>query len=696
MSSNKDLALKALSSIYGYSDFRPGQGDIVSSIMKGKDIMALLPTGGGKSICYQIPAIVMSGCSIVISPLISLMKDQVDTLQQLGVEASFINSSLKSDEVNEIMRDALRGRYKLLYVAPERLETQSFIEFLTKLSIGFVAVDEAHCVSQWGHDFRPSYVRIADVLDEVELRTGKRVQRAALTATATPEVKIDVMDILKLKDPDDFSGGFDRPNLRFIVRHSRAKLDDINHEIGLRRGESVVVYCTSRKNVESVARSLGAAGHNVSAYHAGMSPDSRSIIQDDFLFDRIDVIVATNAFGMGIDKSDVRLVVHYDMPGSLEAYYQEAGRAGRDGDSADCVLFYNSADRRLQEFLIDANYPSEEAILSVRGLFVAWSEPVVHLSREEISDFLGPVKPYMVESILALLQDQGIIQHLVLPGDGSEGYIEGWEVLDYKRLPDTDKLSIRRQVSEHNLGVMEVFCRTRCCRRQAILRYFGDKNVSGFCGACDICLEKQSAHGDVAGEDAARTILTAIKQIGRSASLDVLIKVLLGNRDVFIVEQELDKISSFGTFKQWTISQARKAVEYLVVESVLDIDKDAGIIVFLPKSALIMSGDEEIDFDSVIASDSSKFTQLTSSVVSAKRNNNKKISGAYELLEGLRREFSESEHVPPFMIWGQRTMRELALQKPTNKDELSKVFGMGKEKVKRFGDRVIETVSRAA
>lgn len=345
-----------LKKYFGYSTFREGQENIINSILNGKDTFAIMPTGGGKSICYQVPALAMDGITIVISPLISLMKDQVDTLKSSGVNAAFINSTLSSKEVNQVIFSAISGHCKLLYVAPERLEQDYFKNTVKSLNISMVAIDEAHCVSQWGHDFRVSYKRIAPFIESLD----KRPVVAAFTATATPKVKNDIIELLSLNSPNTFITGFDRKNLFFSVIRNENKLDFILRYLSKNAGDSGVIYAATRKEVDALYEKLLRNGYSVGRYHAGLSDDERSKMQDDFLYDDIKIMIATNAFGMGIDKSNVRFVIHHNMPKNMESYYQEAGRAGRDGENSECILLFGGQDIHIQKFLIQQSIPSYE------------------------------------------------------------------------------------------------------------------------------------------------------------------------------------------------------------------------------------------------------------------------------------------------------------------------------------------------
>ena len=355
---------QVLKQYFGYDEFREGQETLIDSILAGRDTVGIMPTGAGKSLCFQIPALMMEGITLVISPLISLMKDQVESLNQAGIHAAFLNSSLTASQYYKALAYAREGRYPIIYVAPERLVTEEFLDFALNTKISMVAVDEAHCVSQWGQDFRPSYLKIVEFIDRLKIRPVV----SAFTATATQEVRDDIIDILMLRDPTVMTTGFDRPNLYFGVLSPKDKYETIRNYVELHPSESGIIYCLTRKYVEEVCERLRADGFSVTRYHAGLSDAERRKNQDDFIYDRVKIIVATNAFGMGIDRSDVRFVIHYNMPKNMESYYQEAGRAGRDGEPAECILLYAGQDVVTNQFFIDNNMDNQELDPVTRGI----------------------------------------------------------------------------------------------------------------------------------------------------------------------------------------------------------------------------------------------------------------------------------------------------------------------------------------
>jgi ATP-dependent DNA helicase RecQ len=403
---NRQSADALLKKYFGYDVFRKGQQEIIEQILAGRDVLAVMPTGSGKSLCYQIPALALTGLSIIVSPLISLMKDQTDVLRQADIPAAFINSALSPEAYREVIANAQKGRYKLLYIAPERLQNEDFLALAAKIRVSMVAVDEAHCVSQWGHDFRPSYVEISKWIQKLP----QRPVIAAFTATATPVVKEDIIRLLRLTNPFSLSLGFDRENLYFEVQKPADKFARLQAYLEGNRNKSGIVYASTRKTVDAIFEKLHKKGFAVSKYHAGMAEKERTKSQEDFLYDRTNIMAATNAFGMGIDKSNVSFVIHYNMPKNLESYYQEAGRAGRDGEKAQCILYYSPADTITNKFLIEKSGDGEEKVAEYQRL----SDMVAYCNTDQC----------LRASILGYFGESGIKEHCGNCGNCNSGFEE--------------------------------------------------------------------------------------------------------------------------------------------------------------------------------------------------------------------------------------------------------------------------------
>jgi ATP-dependent DNA helicase RecQ len=539
-------ALTSLHEHFGFSDFREGQREVITAVLEGKDTVVVMPTGSGKSLCYQLPAMMFSGATLVVSPLIALMKDQVDALRVRGLPATFINSSLAERE-QWARIDALRqGQFKLVYVAPERFRSKRFLDALKSIAVSLFAVDEAHCISTWGHDFRPDYLRLKGVIQALN-ETREGIQTVALTATATPYVRSDIIQQLGLREPQTFVSGFDRPNLTIDVVHTEKEREKVARIKRLAKtyDGSGIIYAATRKAVEQVALQLQGQGLSVSAYHAGMGDAARVRAQEDFMTGRTQMIVATNAFGMGIDKPDIRFVAHYQMPGSIEAYYQEIGRAGRDGLPSSCVLLFNYADKNTHDFFIEGSYPSAEVVRDVYDALVATGLKRIELSASEIAKRTGARNEMAVQSSLYLLERAGHIQRVASSvnsgGRGSPGNppwnartgtagaspalaatnstannssrrTRGIVMLD--SVPAT-KLRVtpgdverRAALERRKLREIIEFCYTEYCYRAHILDYFGDRHHPRQCGTC----------GNCSSDSAARTPLTSADTLSDTAA----------------------------------------------------------------------------------------------------------------------------------------------------------------------------------
>ena len=522
-------ALTSLRQHFGFDDFREGQREVIGAILEGKDAVVVMPTGSGKSLCYQLPAMMLGGATLVVSPLIALMKDQVDALRARGLPATFINSSIAWREQAARIDALRRHEYKLVYVAPERFRSERFLEALRSINISLFAVDEAHCISTWGHDFRPDYLRLKGIVQALN-RTGTGPQTLALTATATPYVRSDIIQQLGLIKPQTFVSGFDRPNLTIDVVHTEKEREKIGRIKRLAKAHngSGIIYASTRKAVEQVATELEMQGLRVTAYHAGMSDSVRVKAQEDFMTGRTQMIVATNAFGMGIDKADIRFVAHYQMPGSIEAYYQEIGRAGRDGLASSCVLLFNYADKNTHDFFIEGSYPSAEIIHDVYDALVATGQKRIELSASEIARRAGARNEMAVQSVLYLLERAGHIARVAnspVNSAGSPATSPPWatEEKSARNIPRRGRSIImldsapgtklrvnpndverRAALERRKLREIIEFCYTEYCYRAQILDYFGDRHHARKCGTC----------GNCSPNSAARTPLTAAEVLG--------------------------------------------------------------------------------------------------------------------------------------------------------------------------------------
>ncbi|MDA8221313.1 DNA helicase RecQ [Desulfosporosinus sp.] len=581
-------ALEVLQRYFGYTQFRDGQQKVIESLLQGSDTLAIMPTGAGKSLAYQIPALLFKGTTLVISPLISLMKDQVDALQQYGVPATFINSSLSLKEVRSRIDRVASGKYKLLYIAPERLESDSFRSLLDSLRVSFLAIDEAHCVSQWGHDFRPSYLHLGPFLKSLP----QKPLIGAFTATATEDVQADIVRLLGLREPSIFVTGFDRPNLMFSTFRGENKKEFLLEYTKAHADQPGIIYAGTRKEVDNLQSFLTKSGLKVGKYHAGMTDEDRLKSQEDFLFDEVTVMVATNAFGMGIDKSNVRYVIHYNMPRNMEAYYQEAGRAGRDGEPGECLLLFSPQDVVLQRYLIEQTIFQPE-----------------------------------------------------------------------RKMNELKKLQ----------GMVD-YCHTPRCLRKSILEYFGEEDVQEECGNCSSCNDQREIV-DITLE--AQKVFSCIYRMRERFGIGMVAEVLKGSRKAKIRELRFDELSTHGIMHEVALQEIKDLINYLVAEGYLQLSTGEYPVVKLqPNAVSVLKGEAKVNRK-----------------VSPKpyRKESEEVS-LFDRLRTLRREISIRENLPPYMIFADSTLREMAQACPIDLRSMIRVSGVGERKLEKYGDEFLEAI----
>lgn len=587
-------ALQVLQDVFGYSQFRQGQGEIIERVVAGQDALVLMPTGGGKSLCYQVPALLLPGLTVVISPLISLMKDQVDALKRNGVSAAYLNSSLTWEQTQQLFSDLARGQIKLLYISPERLLGGDFLENLANWQVSLLAIDEAHCISQWGHDFRPEY----SALGQLKQRYPQ-LPIIALTATADQTTREDILQRLQLRDHFFYQASFDRPNIRYTVQEKYRPWQQLRDYVKSHHDECGIVYCGSRRRVEELAGKLAGEGVSAAAYHAGLPLAERQRVQEAFQHDELNVVVATVAFGMGIDKPNVRYVVHYDIPRNIEAYYQETGRGGRDGLPTEAVMLFDPAD-------------------------AAW----------------------------------------------------------VRRMIDETENEQLRRVESHKFNAMAAFAEAQTCRRQVLLNYFGEYQ-SEPCGNCDVCLDPPQRYD---GLEDAQKALSCVYRLNQGYGIGYVIEVLRGSLNQRIVEQRHDKLSTHGIGKNRSHEHWLSVIRQLIHRGFLTQNITRGSVLQLTEAARpILRGEEPLQL---------ALPRLN--VASDKRHKpvtfyDKKL---FALLRRLRKQLADEEEVPPFVVFNDATLIEMAQELPITGGQMLNISGVGRKKLERYGSAFIEAIIR--
>ncbi|TMO71980.1 DNA helicase RecQ [Pseudoalteromonas sp. S3785] len=582
-----------LKQVFGYSEFRDGQKAVIDAAINGQDSLVLLPTGGGKSVCYQVPALVLEGVTVVISPLISLMQDQVTQLQALGVKAAYINNSLAREEQQLVYQQLHQGLIKLLYVAPEKVLQHEFTERLSHLNISLFAIDEAHCVSHWGHDFRPHYFR----LNELKQRFPY-VPMMALTATADKATRFDIVEQLKLQQPYIHTGSFDRPNIRYTIEEKFKPMAQLLRYLKEQKNQSGIIYCTSRKRVDDIAEKLADAGLNAAAYHAGMSNEQRQFVQTGFARDDIQIVVATVAFGMGINKPNVRFVLHYDIPKSIEAYYQETGRAGRDGLAAEAIMYFDPAD-----------------IGRVRRFF------------EDIDD------------------------------------------------------EQRRRVEEQRFNAMASFAEAQTCRRQILLNYFSEYKREQ-CGNCDICINPPKSFD---GTLVAQQALSCVYRAGQRFGLGYIVELLRGANTSRIRDNNHHELSTYGIGKDKSSEFWLSILRQLIHQGLLSQDITQGASLRLTEAARAVLKSE---YALKLAEPRLQAKHVYQDKL-AQFNYDKKL---FARLRALRKELADADDVPPYVVFNDKTLAEMAQLMPTNDSEFLKVSGVGFTKLNKYGGEFLTAI----
>lgn len=676
---------------FGFSKFLDGQEEVIMEIVGGRDGLVVMPTGGGKSLCFQIPALCFPGVTLVISPLIALMKDQVDALEARGIEATLINSTLSWPEQKERLDGMRSGKYKLVYVAPERFRADSFLRALEGVEISLFAIDEAHCLSQWGHDFRPDYMRLGKVLEKIG-----RPQCVALTATATPVVREDILNVLGLRNPFERVSGFSRPNLSFgITAVEKAAQKDERIKAVLAAHKTGIIYCATRKKVDLVSETLASWGVKCVSYHGGMSDQERADAQEVFISKRADVAVATNAFGMGIDRGDVRFVIHYEVPGSVEAYYQEAGRAGRDGEAAVCELLFNYADTRTQEFFIEGANPTAATVRQIYQYLLneADGNHEVFRTLDVIAENADVKNSMAVGSALAILARGRFIERFEVQGRRMRGTrLLKPDLLARDLVMDETAMEEKDARDREKLKAMVGMSYSRTCRQEWILNYFGEEGASS-CGNCDICRERSAGDFRKPTAEEEMTVRKALSGVARmSRRTDAgwegkfgkgrIIQMLTGSKSQEILNNRLDGLKTYGILSDRTTGYLNGLFRSMADEGlVITQTGDYPLMTLSPKGERVMMGGaayelrwpdekpapaglEESDFD----------PQL------------------HSMLKDLRFKIARKDGVPQYIIFSNKVLEALTRYTPATVEEGLSIPGIGEAKAQAYLPAFLEMI----
>jgi len=689
--------LEALKEHFGFDHFLNGQQEVVEQIVSGRDGLVVMPTGGGKSLCYQLPALCLSGVTLVVSPLIALMKDQVDGLQKKGVSATVINSTLSPGEQRDRIARMRAGEFKLVYVAPERFKSENFVRALDGVEISLFAVDEAHCLSQWGHDFRPDYMKLGKALE----RLGKP-QCVALTATATPVVRKDIMSVLRLTNPFETVSGFSRPNLSLAitpvekVMHKYARIKQV-----VREHKTGIVYCATRKRVEEVAEHLHEMGVSCIAYHGGMSDAERERTQNIFIRKEADVAVATNAFGMGIDRPDVRFVVHFEIPGSVEAYYQEAGRAGRDGESAMCELLFNYADTRTQEFFIEGVNPSYGTIAGVYQFLQnqADSNFEVLATLDQIKQGADAKNGMAIGSALSTLMRAGLVERFDVPGQRLKGTrLLKPDVLTSQMNLDRAALEEKERRDRDKLNAMVEMCYARVCRQQWILEYFGESEAQP-CGSCDICISGQGDSVRPPKGEEETTVKKALSGVARMSKKTPggwqgifgkgrVIQMLMGSKSQDIYRCRLEQLSTYGLLKDKGTAYVQALFRGMQQAGLVCVQKgEYPLLTLTAKGDGVMRGKQTF---AMVWPEPKEETGVKDDDIEIEEIG---FDGQlYAKLCDLRDSLAKRDNVPVYVVFPNKTLEFFTRLRPRTMDQAMRIKGVGEKKAKTYLDPFLRVI----